>query len=65
MGHTKSNAHGVDVLLETIKLAEFTKGLSFTNLVILMQFMVIVAIQLVIGIVYMSLMLAYQKLWQP
>ncbi|HFI0040613.1 TPA: phosphopentomutase [Streptococcus suis] len=33
MGHTKSNMHGVDVLLETMKLADFEKGFSFTNLV--------------------------------
>ncbi|MCI5870419.1 MAG: phosphopentomutase, partial [Streptococcus sp.] len=33
MGHTKSNAHGVDVLLETLKLPTFDKGFSFTNLV--------------------------------
>ncbi|WP_373760331.1 phosphopentomutase, partial [Streptococcus ferus] len=33
MGHTKSNMHGVDVLLETLKLPEFEKGFSFTNLV--------------------------------
>ncbi|HEM5258045.1 TPA: phosphopentomutase [Streptococcus suis] len=33
MGHTKSNMHGVDVLLETMQLADFEKGFSFTNLV--------------------------------
>ncbi len=33
MGHTKSNAHGVDVLLETLTLPIFDKGFSFTNLV--------------------------------
>ena len=33
MGHTKSNMHGVDVLIETLKLPEFEKGFSFTNLV--------------------------------
>lgn len=33
MGHTKSNEHSVDVLLETMDLEEFQKGLSFTNLV--------------------------------
>lgn len=33
MGHNKSNMHGVDTLLKTIQLPEFTKGLSFTNLV--------------------------------
>lgn len=32
-GHTKSNSHGVDVLLETLDLPEFTHGFSFTNLV--------------------------------
>src|SRR5699024_11881312 len=29
----KSNNHGVDTLLKTMQLPEFTKGLSFTNLV--------------------------------
>ena len=33
MGHNKSNMHGVDTLLKTMQLPEFTKGLSFTNLV--------------------------------
>ena len=33
MGHNKSNMHGVDTLLKTMQLSEFTKGLSFTNLV--------------------------------
>lgn len=33
MGHTKSNMHGVDVLIETLKLADFDRGFSFTNLV--------------------------------
>ncbi|EHJ53116.1 phosphopentomutase [Streptococcus macacae] len=33
MGHNKSNNHGVDTLLKTISLPEFTKGFSFTNLV--------------------------------
>ncbi|TWS94205.1 phosphopentomutase [Streptococcus sp. sy018] len=33
MGHTKSNMHGVDVLIETLKLKEFDRGFSFTNLV--------------------------------
>ncbi|MDG3131850.1 phosphopentomutase [Streptococcus suis] len=33
MGHTKSNMHGVDVLLETLQLPEFEEGFSFTNLV--------------------------------
>lgn len=33
MGHNKSNSHGVDTLLKTLQLPEFTKGLSFTNLV--------------------------------
>ncbi|MGT2911923.1 phosphopentomutase [Streptococcus cameli] len=33
MGHTKSNAHGVEKLIETLQLPDFTKGLSFTNLV--------------------------------
>ena len=33
MGHNKSNNHGVDTLLKTMQLPEFTKGLSFTNLV--------------------------------
>lgn len=33
MGHNKSNMHGVDNLLKTMQLPEFTKGLSFTNLV--------------------------------
>lgn len=33
MGHTKSNMHGVDVLLETLQLDEFETGFSFTNLV--------------------------------
>ncbi|MFS1664248.1 phosphopentomutase [Streptococcus sp. zg-JUN1979] len=33
MGHNKSNMHGVDTLLTTLKLEEFTKGFSFTNLV--------------------------------
>lgn len=33
MGHTKSNMHGVDVLIETLKLSEFDRGFSFTNLV--------------------------------
>lgn len=33
MGHNKSNNHGVDTLLKTIALSEFTKGFSFTNLV--------------------------------
>lgn len=33
MGHNKSNIHGVDTLLKTMQLPEFTKGLSFTNLV--------------------------------
>ncbi|MGT2712589.1 phosphopentomutase [Streptococcus oriscaviae] len=33
MGHTKSNMHGVDVLIDTLKLPEFEKGFSFTNLV--------------------------------
>lgn len=32
-GHTKSNSHGVDVLLETMKDPEFKTGFSFTNLV--------------------------------
>lgn len=32
-GHTKDNMHGVDVLIETLKSADFTRGLSFTNLV--------------------------------
>lgn len=32
-GHTKDNDHGVDVLIETMKDANFTRGLSFTNLV--------------------------------
>lgn len=32
-GHTQSNAHGVEKLIETLQLPEFTKGLSFTNLV--------------------------------
>lgn len=33
MGHNKSNMHGVDTLIKTLQLPEFTKGLSFTNLV--------------------------------
>lgn len=33
MGHNKSNSHGVDTLLKTMQLPEFTKGFSFTNLV--------------------------------
>lgn len=33
MGHTKSNMHGVDVLLETLQLPEFEEGFTFTNLV--------------------------------
>ena len=33
MGHTTSNMHGVDVLLDTLARKEFTRGLSFTNLV--------------------------------
>lgn len=33
MGHNKSNMHGVGTLLKTMQLPEFTKGLSFTNLV--------------------------------
>ena len=33
MGHNKSNMHGVDTLLKPMQLPEFTKGLSFTNLV--------------------------------
>lgn len=33
MGHNKSNDHGVDTLLKTLALPEFTKGFSFTNLV--------------------------------
>lgn len=33
MGHTKSNMHGVDVLIETLQLPEFEEGFSFTNLV--------------------------------
>ncbi|MCO4658007.1 phosphopentomutase [uncultured Streptococcus sp.] len=33
VGHNKSNMHGVDTLLKTMQLPEFTKGLSFTNLV--------------------------------
>lgn len=33
MGHNKSNNHGVDTLLKTMALPEFTEGLSFTNLV--------------------------------
>lgn len=33
MGHNTSNMHGVDTLLKTMQLPEFTKGLSFTNLV--------------------------------
>ncbi|MET3191072.1 phosphopentomutase [Streptococcus lutetiensis] len=33
MGHNKLNMHGVDTLLKTMQLPEFTKGLSFTNLV--------------------------------
>ncbi|MGT2925936.1 phosphopentomutase [Streptococcus cuniculipharyngis] len=33
MGHTKSNSHGVDVLIETMNLPDFDKGFSFTNLV--------------------------------
>lgn len=33
MGHTKSNMHGVDVLIETLTQSEFEKGFSFTNLV--------------------------------
>lgn len=33
MGHNKSNMHGVDTLLKAMQLPEFTKGLSFTNLV--------------------------------
>ena len=33
MGHNQSNDHGVDTLLKTLALPEFTKGFSFTNLV--------------------------------
>ncbi|MGT2807300.1 phosphopentomutase [Streptococcus iniae] len=33
MGHNKSNSHGVDTLIKTLQLPEFTKGFSFTNLV--------------------------------
>ncbi len=33
VGHNQSNEHGVDQLVETLKNPEFTKGLSFTNLV--------------------------------
>ncbi|MFM0878188.1 phosphopentomutase [Streptococcus suis] len=33
MGHTKSNMHGVDVLIDTLKLSDFEEGFSFTNLV--------------------------------
>lgn len=33
MGHTKSNSHGVDVLIDTMNLPDFDKGFSFTNLV--------------------------------
>ena len=33
MGHTPSNMVGVDRLIETLKLPEFDKGFSFTNLV--------------------------------
>lgn len=33
MGHTKSNMHGVDVLIDTLKLDDFDRGFSFTNLV--------------------------------
>ncbi len=33
MGHNKSNMHGVDTMIKTLQLPEFTKGLSFTNLV--------------------------------
>ncbi|MFC3927423.1 phosphopentomutase [Streptococcus caprae] len=32
-GHTKSNMHGVDVLIQTMKDPEFVTGFSFTNLV--------------------------------
>ncbi|WP_221913759.1 phosphopentomutase [Streptococcus halichoeri] len=33
MGHNQSNSHGIDTLVKTIGLSEFTRGLSFTNLV--------------------------------
>lgn len=33
MGHNQSNDHGIDTLLKTLALPDFTKGLSFTNLV--------------------------------
>lgn len=33
MGHNKSNSHGIDTLIKTLQLPEFTKGFSFTNLV--------------------------------
>lgn len=33
MGHNKSNSHGMDTLIKTMGLPEFTKGFSFTNLV--------------------------------
>ena len=33
MGHNKSNMHGVDTLLKTMGLSDFTNGFSFTNLV--------------------------------
>lgn len=33
MGHTAHNMEGVDRLIETMKLDQFTEGLSFTNLV--------------------------------
>lgn len=32
-GHNKDNQHGIDNLIKTLKNPEFTKGLSFTNLV--------------------------------
>lgn len=33
MGHNQSNQHGVDTMIKTLRLKDFTKGLSFTNLV--------------------------------
>lgn len=61
MGHNKSNSHGIDTLIKTLQLPEFTKDSPLLTSLILMPTLVIVVTQRVIATACMNLTIAYLK----